>query len=115
MSGQAAKVKPAGCLQKLSHKIESKMNAFFSRLGELVAVHPGKTVLLALIGEITGGDASRRKIGRREGGGERGFLEGYSTVLKKHRKQEWRRRKLARETNSDGGCSRTIETEDTAG
>lgn len=52
MSGEAADAKPGGCLQKLSHAIESKMNAFFSRLGELVAIHPGKTVLLALIGEI---------------------------------------------------------------
>eukprot|EP00903_Cladosiphon_okamuranus_P017671 g16272.t1 len=52
MSGQEAK--PAGCLQKLSHAIESRMNGFFSRLGELVAVHPGKTVLLALIGCMVG-------------------------------------------------------------
>lgn len=53
MSGQAADVKPAGCLQKLSHAIESRMTAFFSRLGELVAIHPGKTVLLSLVGKIT--------------------------------------------------------------
>lgn len=52
MSGEGS-VKPEGCLQKLSHVIESRMNAFFSRLGELVAIHPGKTVLLALLGEMT--------------------------------------------------------------
>eukprot|EP00903_Cladosiphon_okamuranus_P007237 g7024.t1 len=46
--------KPTGCLQKLSHVIEFKMNAFFSRLGELVAIHPGKTVLLALVGSLIG-------------------------------------------------------------
>eukprot|EP00752_Nemacystus_decipiens_P003771 g3472.t1 len=54
MSGEEADVKPAGCLKKLSHAIESRMNAFFSRLGELVAIHPGKTVVLALIGCMIG-------------------------------------------------------------
>lgn len=52
MGDESADVKPAGCLQKISHAIESRMNAFFSRLGELVAIHPGKTVLLSLVGKI---------------------------------------------------------------
>ena len=52
MSDHGADAKPKGCLKKMSHAIESKMTAFFSRLGELVAIHPGKTVILSLIGEI---------------------------------------------------------------
>lgn len=48
--GASAEAKPATCLQKMSHAIESRMHSFFSRLGELVAIHPGKTVLLAVIG-----------------------------------------------------------------
>lgn len=72
MSGEADDVKPASCLQKLSHAIESKMNAFFSRLGELVAIHPGKTVLLALIGKIAG--AGRLCTEDRRTGRERGLV-----------------------------------------
>ncbi|CAM9219494.1 unnamed protein product [Ectocarpus sp. 6 AP-2014] len=52
--GASAEAKPATCLQKMSHAIESRMHAFFSRLGELVAIHPGKTVLLALVGVLIG-------------------------------------------------------------
>eukprot|EP00752_Nemacystus_decipiens_P002680 g2506.t1 len=50
----ATSAKPPGCLQKLSNVIEHKMNAFFSRLGELVAIYPGRTVLLALVGCMIG-------------------------------------------------------------
>lgn len=50
MGNERAEAKPS-CLQKFSHAIESRMGAFFSRLGELVAIHPAKTVLLALVGE----------------------------------------------------------------
>lgn len=54
MGNERAEEKP-GCLQKFSHAIESRMSAFFSRLGELVATHPAKAVLLALIGETKAG------------------------------------------------------------
>lgn len=52
MSDHGAEAKPTGCLKKMSHAVESRMTAFFSRLGELVAIHPGKTIILAIIGEI---------------------------------------------------------------
>lgn len=47
-------VKPKGCLLKLSHAIETNMNGFFSKLGRLVALHPAKTVALALVGVVIG-------------------------------------------------------------
>lgn len=40
--------------QRVSHVIESGMNRFFSRLGELVATHPGKTLLIAMVGCVIG-------------------------------------------------------------
>ncbi|CAM9184613.1 unnamed protein product, partial [Scytosiphon promiscuus] len=54
MSGSSKEAKPDGCLQKISHGIESGMTNFFSRLGELVALNPGRTVLLALVGVVIG-------------------------------------------------------------
>ncbi|CAN0219603.1 unnamed protein product [Pylaiella littoralis] len=53
MGNDRAEAKP-GFLQRFSHAIESSMSAFFSRLGELVATHPAKAVLLSLIGVMIG-------------------------------------------------------------
>ena len=53
MTGESG-AKPKGCLQKLSHVIESRMTGFFSSLGRAVANSPGRTVLLSFIGVIIG-------------------------------------------------------------
>lgn len=67
MSGSTSEHKPDGCLQKISHGIESGMTNFFSRLGELVASNPGRTVLLALVGKR----GCSNSFGARRGGIER--------------------------------------------
>lgn len=43
------------CLERFSHAIESRMTGFFSRLGEIVATHPYKTLAIAFIAVIIGG------------------------------------------------------------
>lgn len=51
---EPAAAKPMVYLQKVSTAIESGMHSFFSKLGRLVALNPGRTVILALIGVIIG-------------------------------------------------------------
>eukprot|EP00904_Undaria_pinnatifida_P001827 jgi/Undpi1/11645/HiC_scaffold_36.g13940.m1 len=42
-------IKPKGCLQKVSHVVETTMSGFFTALGGKVARSPGRTVLLAFV------------------------------------------------------------------
>lgn len=45
---------PKGCLEHLSHAVESKMFGFFSRLGRFVGEHPYRTLLAAIIVVVIG-------------------------------------------------------------
>ena len=46
--------KPRGCLEYISHVIESSMNSFFCALGGIVARNPWKTLAIALVVSVIG-------------------------------------------------------------